>query len=274
MSLGPEVALDETPLPTVNPEVLRRAVDLFAPLCRYHRLEVRGFDRLPEGPALLVGNHNAGLNPADGLFLVHYYRRYGFNAPIYCLGHDALFSVPGLSSRLADVGVVRARRRDAARLLEAGHKVLVFPGGDIENLRPFRDRKRVNLAGRTGFVRLARRTGVPIVPVVSAGGHENLVVLTQGKQLARRIGMDRFKIHSFPVLLAMPWGLVWGPKLLLPYFPLPSKIAVEIGEPIASAEPDARTPAAERMAVYARVHERMQTLLDGLYAERRWPVFG
>lgn len=260
--------------PPADAAALRWAVGLFERLCRYHRLEVRGLERMPKGPALLVGNHNAGLNPADGLFLVHYYRQFGYDDPVYCLAHDALFSVPGLARRLSEVGVVRARRRDAHRLLEAGRKVLVFPGGDVENMRPFRERKRVNLAGRTGFVQLARRTGVPIVPVVSAGGHENLIVLTQGKQLARRLGLDRIKVHSMPVLLALPWGLVWGPKLVLPYFPLPSKITVQIGDPIPSVDPTAQTAAAERMAVYTRVHDQMQSTLDALYEERRWPIFG
>ena len=66
------------------------AVSGFDKLARYHRLEVRGLDNIPlDGPALLVGNHNGGLNPVDGLWLVHYYRSCGYDRPIYILAHDS-----------------------------------------------------------------------------------------------------------------------------------------------------------------------------------------
>ncbi|MCA9516192.1 MAG: hypothetical protein KC635_14715, partial [Myxococcales bacterium] len=33
---------------------------------RWHRYEVRGLERVPEGPAILVGNHNGGVSAIDG----------------------------------------------------------------------------------------------------------------------------------------------------------------------------------------------------------------
>lgn len=264
--LRSEPALDiERPSTTA----LRRAVNGFSALARYHRLDVRGLDRIPEGPAVLVGNHNGGLNPVDGLFLVHYYRQRGYDEPIYILAHDILFKHPKMARLLRSVGIVPARRETARRVLEAGHKLLVFPGGDIETLRPYRDRGKVVLAGRSGFCRLALEHDVPIVPLVSAGSHETLIVLSQGRRLAKALGLHRWaRIHSLPIMLAAPWGVLAGPTCALPYLPLPAKVTVQVGSVIgARAHVEVDT-------MYRRVAGTMQTMLDELYAERSLPIVG
>lgn len=246
-------------------------------LSRYHRCEVRGVDNIPDGPALIVANHNGGLNPVDGLFLVEYYRQRGYDRPVYILAHDILFRIKKVASLLESVGIIRARKGQARELLEAGHKVLVFPGGDVESMRPFRDRGRIVLAERQGFARLALRAGVPIVPVVSAGSHETMIVLTRGQRLARLMQIQKWaRISSLPVILAAPWGILLGPTCALPYLPLPSKITFQVGEPlpIAGRACD-ETEAAERApTVYTDVERTMQTMLDSLYDERLLPIFG
>lgn len=272
----PVDARSPPPWAPIDPDTLRSAVRTFDLLARYHRLEVRGLERVPEGPALFVGNHNGGLNPVDGLFLIHYYRRFGYDKPIYVLAHDILFSVPRIARVLGSVGIVPAHRDSARALLEAGHKVLVFPGGDIENLRPFTARRRVVLGGRQGFARLALKTGVPIVPVVGAGNHEILVVLSQGRRLARLIGADRLaRVHSIPLIFALPWGLLFGPMAALPYLPLPAKITVQIGHPIeAAAWEDMSDPEALADQLYVQTEQVMQYMLTELYQERLLPIIG
>jgi 1-acyl-sn-glycerol-3-phosphate acyltransferase len=262
--------------PSVSPATLEAACNAFAMLARYHRLEVRGLERIPEGPALLVGNHNGGVNPVDALFLVEYYRQRGYQQPVYVLAHDVLFRIPALKRAIESVGGVPAHPAHGRRLLEAGHKLLVFPGGDVENLRPFSERKSVVLAGRKGFVRLAIAAGVPIVPVIGAGSHETLMVLTQGRRLAARIPLaKRLRVNSCPVILAPPWGILAGPACALPYLPLPAKVTVQIGHPFST---DPLPSDGDLEGASARLYERtrriMQGMLDDLYAERRLPVFG
>jgi 1-acyl-sn-glycerol-3-phosphate acyltransferase len=251
------------------PQALAAAVKGFDLLARYHRLDVRGLDQLPEGPAVLVGNHNGGLNPVDGLFLVHYYRQRGYDQPVYILAHDILFKHPRMAAVLRSVGIVPARRETARQVLEAGHKLLVFPGGDLETLRPYRDRGKVVLAGRTGFAKLALEHDVPIVPVVSAGSHETLIVLSQGLRLAKALRLPQWaRVHSLPIMLAFPWGLLMGPTCVLPYLPLPAKVTVQVGAGI-----EARASSTiEKM--YLRVEGTMQDMLDELYAERVLPIVG
>jgi 1-acyl-sn-glycerol-3-phosphate acyltransferase len=230
-------------------------VGVFAKLARYHRLEVRNLERIPvDGPALLVGNHNGGLNPVDGLFLVEYYRTCGYDRPVYVLAHDILFRVKKVADMLESVGIIRARKGQARELLEAGHKVLVFPGGDIESMRPYRDRHKIVLAERQGFIRLAQRAGAPI---------------------ARLLNLPRFaRVNSLPLLLAAPWGLLWGPTCALPYLPLPAKITVQVAEPIAVERCDEPEASERAPRIYQQVEKAMQATLDGLYSERLFPILG
>ena len=77
------------------------------------------------------------------------------------------------------------------------------------------------------------------------------------------------------MLLAFPWGILAGPACALPYLPLPAKVTVQIGEPIA-AEPVRAVDSPMSLVdhVYGRVEATMQGILDMLYAERSLPVIG
>lgn len=259
----------------VRRSAIESAVGAFAKLASYHRLDVRDLGRIPRGAALLVGNHNGGLNPVDGLFLVHYYRTCGYDRPIYVLAHDILFRYKPLGDLLESIGVVPAHKGQAHELLEGGHKVLVFPGGDIESMRPFSQRRKIVLAERQGFVRLALKTGAPIVPVVSAGAHETMLVLSQGQRMAKRLRLPKWaRLNSLPLLLAAPWGLLWGPTCALPYIPLPAKITVQIGDPIAVDTDDDVSLDTRATRLYRQVEQTMQSTLDQLYSERIFPIIG
>ncbi|MCA9634933.1 MAG: hypothetical protein KC420_02755 [Myxococcales bacterium] len=187
-----------------------------------------------------------------------------------------LFRIPRIAEILNSIGIVPAARGTARAVLAAGHKLLVFPGGDIENLRPFSQRHRVILGGRQGFARLALQEGVPIIPVVGAGNHETLFVISQGRRLAKAIGADRIaRVHSLPLIFALPWGFLFGPMAALPYLPLPSKVTVQIGHPIEPAAwEDMDEPDHLADELYLQVEETMQYMLTELYGERLLPVLG
>ncbi|MDF1561522.1 MAG: lysophospholipid acyltransferase family protein [Deltaproteobacteria bacterium] len=198
----------------------------------YYRAEVSGLERIPPGAALYVGNHNGGLMiPEAFLFGAAVYRELGLAGMPYGLGHEFAISLPVLNEITAPLGAVRASHENGLRLFEAGHKVLVYPGGDYEAMRPYRDRDRIVFGGRRGYVRLALRGGVPLVPVVAAGAHATFRVLTDGRRLARLLRADRLlRVKVWPITLCLPWGVVVGPQLL--YLPWPSKILIEVLEPI------------------------------------------
>lgn len=201
-------------------------------LSRYHRAEVRGLERVPKGPALLVGNHNGSFMVHDSvIFCAALYRRFGLAAMPFFLGHTATISLPVAHRLLIPLGAVRASHENAHRLFARGHKLLVYPGGDIDAMRPFRHRHRVVFGGRQGYVRLAVREGVPIVPVVAAGAHSGFIIIDDMRWLARAARLDRLvRINVWPLTLSVPWGLTLGPPP--PYLPWPSRILVEVLPPV------------------------------------------
>jgi 1-acyl-sn-glycerol-3-phosphate acyltransferase len=232
--------------------------------------EIRGLERVPEGPALLVGNHNGGSMSADSFVLgVALYRARGVDYVPYWLGHDMLVRLP-LFRQVVPLGVVRASSVMAHALFESGAKVLVYPGGEQETLRPWAERDRIIFAGRTGYIRLALRERVPVVPVVIAGAHEVFVVLGGGETLARLLlTKPLFRVKTWPLTLSLPWGLTPGPPLL--YLPFPVRMLGEVLEPIMF---DRSGPEAAADEDYVRrcddlVRARMQAALSRLAAERR-----
>ena len=271
--------MSESPqTPQLDPEniardeaLLRQAVARIGPVLDFwFRPEIRGLERVPSGPALMVGNHNGGsMSPDSFVIGVALYRAHGVRSVPYWLGHDMVVSLP-LFRRVVPLGVVRASSAMAHEVFDAGRKVLVYPGGEQDTLRPWAERDRIVFAGRTGYVRLALREGVPIVPVVVAGAHEVFMVLGGGPTLARLLLTKAlFRVKTWPPTLSLPWGLTLGPPFF--YLPFPVRMLGEFLEPITF---DRRGPEAAADNDYVRrcddlVRARMQAALRRLADERR-----
>ena len=185
-----------------DPAFLHSVRPLLERYVAWFRPEVRGFERLPEhGPFLVVGNHSGGQTPPDiPVLLTAWWRERGEAEPIYALFHSFFLGLPGLGPTMARAGAIEAGPAAGEAVLRSGGILLDYPGGDHEVFRPWRDRNRIDFCGRLGFVRLALRTQVPVVPAVSIGAHETLVVLTRGERLARLLRFDKlFRVKVMPL---------------------------------------------------------------------------
>jgi 1-acyl-sn-glycerol-3-phosphate acyltransferase len=160
------------------------------------------------------------------------YRKLEMKRYPYILGHDFTLSLPLAGQFLINYGCVRANRDNARRVLEQDEPLLIYPGGDEELMRPHRDRARLRFQGRVGYVRLALTHNKPIVPVVAVGGHSTALILDDLRWLAEAVGAKRkLRVGAWPLMLSIPWGLTLGP-VIPPYLPWPSKIIVEVLEPV------------------------------------------
>ncbi len=145
-------------------------IDLLRPgihgLCRaYFGLELEGLANIPvSGPVIITPNHQTYADPALVSIPVH--------RPVYYMAWSRLFEIPLFSWLIRRLRAFPVRiestdpasTREAVRLLQAGHVVMIFPEGErthtgrVERFKP-------------GAFRLATSLRVPVLPVTIAGGH-------------------------------------------------------------------------------------------------------
>lgn len=254
-----------------DPEAIKSVMPVWEWLYNnYFWVKSDGWEHVsPERQVLFVGSHNGGLAAADmHMSMYEWFRRFGVYRPLYGLMHPNTFQAFGAVTDMAvRCGAVLADPRVAFAAFDSGASVVVYPGGANDVFRPHRLRDKIYFAGRKGFIKLALRAEVPIVPVISSGAHDTLFVLEdiypQMKQLHEwgmpwLFGLDP---EVFPIYLGLPWGLAIGP---LPNLPLPSPIHIRICPPIVF-ERYGREAARDRDyvdACYDLVAKQMQEQLD------------
>jgi len=234
---------------------------------RYFETEVKGWANVPDDNVMAVSNHSGGTTLIDMMGMWHAWNAHNnFTRPFYGLGHEMLFATDNLGSMVSRLGGMRASRAMGVKLLTEWSKdILVAPGGDRDVWRPWRDRYRVNFAGRRGYAKLAIRTGTPILPIAHAGPQSTMMVLTDGSAFARAVGIPRIaRAEIFPVSFSFPFGLSVGPW---PHLPPPTRLRYRIGTPIAPTvrcAPDEDPPDWAVDALDRQVQAVIQGMLDEL----------
>jgi 1-acyl-sn-glycerol-3-phosphate acyltransferase len=240
----------------------------------YFRMEIEGWEQLPDPPVLVVGIHSGAPFVWDAWTVgIQWWRRFGKERILHGTAHDALMAAPGIGAYFRSMGVLPAAPDSIAAALAAGRDVALWPGGEVDSLRPWTDRDKAVLAGRTGFVRMAISAGVPIVPVATVGGPDSMPVLSSGRRLAKVLQLDRIaRLKVFPIALSAPWGIA---PAALPEIPLPTKIRTAFQEPIElDHDPERAGDDAYVREKYDEVRESIQRGIDRLARRRAFPVFG
>lgn len=247
---------------------LRYYEELF-PLARwahdhYFRVETRGVEHIPEeGRVLVVANHSGTL-PYDGC-MVHATTR--INHPkrrlLRPLVENFVYHMPYLGRFMARCGAVRACQENAQALLESDEAVLVFPEGVKGIGKLYKRRYRLQRFGRGGAVKLALRTGSPIVPCAVIGAEESMPLLSKVSWLARPLGLP-----YIPITPTLP---LLGPLGLLP---LPTKWWIEFAEPIDVSQhgPDAIRDRVLVNKLNEQLRNTVQDMIDHRL-DRRHSVF-
>jgi len=197
-------------------ELARR---LYDPIYRqWFRAEWEGLEKIPtEGGALIVANH-AGAIPSDAPVIMHGIET-ELNRAVYGLADHLFKALPVVGTMWSRAGGVAAHPENAYRLLrEQQQLVLVFPEGGKGPGKTYGERYQLRRFGRGGFVEIAMRAGVPVVPVAVVGAEESMPIVFKIPGLARAIGAPYVPITANMLLL--------GPLGALLYFPAKFKLRV------------------------------------------------
>jgi 1-acyl-sn-glycerol-3-phosphate acyltransferase len=259
----------------VDDAFMDRQKYLWNPLMDYwFRMEIEGWEHLPESPVLLIGIHSGAPFVWDAWTVgIQWWRRFGTDRPLHGTAHDALMASPLIGSYFRKMGVLPAAPDSIASALEAGHDVALWPGGEIDSLRPWTDRDEAVLAGRKGFIRMAIRAGVPIVPIATVGGPDSMPVLARGRRLAKALQLEKVaRLKMFPISIQAPWGIS---PAMLPELPLPTKIRTAFQPPVKLSRDPAKAKDDDYVdRKYEEVRASIQAGMDALARRRAFPVFG
>ncbi|MCG3173854.1 MAG: hypothetical protein GMKNLPBB_02061 [Myxococcota bacterium] len=259
----PGAAMDEFGLDPVYEEKLQPFFDFL--YYYYFRAEVSGIEKVPaQGRCMLVVNHSGAL-PYDAIMLrTAFQNDHPAQRQLRFLVEDSIFYFPVLGPMMSRVGGVRACQENGERLLESGQLISVFPEGLLGMGKLFGERYQLQRFGRGGFIKLALRTGTPIVPAAIVGAEE-IHPLVAKLRVGRSLGLP-----FVPVTFTFPW---LGPLGLMP-FPAKWRIAFGDPAPLKQYSPaDAEDPVlVQRLSMDIR--GRVQELLNGLLQSRRSVLAG
>lgn len=189
---------------------------------RYHRYEVRGLDVLTApGAKLVVGYHGRPAAVDLCMLTTVLHERLGY------LPHGVIhgaFAEQPLTRWLVDgLGFVTGDGPRVEAAVARGEHIMVQPGGTREGYRSFRRRYEVDWGDRVGYLRLAIKHRLPIVPVAASGVDDVFLGLCDGYALGKRVGMP----HRLPLWIGVGMTGVWPLSL-----PFPVKIVQHVGAPI------------------------------------------
>lgn len=257
-----------------------RVIDQIIPLMdwlyqHYFHVQTDGWENIPnEGRVMLIGSHNGGLAAPDMHMMIRdWFHHFGSERLAYALMHPKIWQVlPGLARLAAQMGAIQAHPKMAIAALHRNASLLIYPGGAQDVFRPYSQRNQIYFHNRRGFIKLALREEVPIVPLISYGAHSTLVVLAdiypQVQQL-HQLGMPwllGIDPEVCPIYLGLPWGVAIGP---LPNIPLPVQIHTRVCPPIVFERYGIK--ASQDLdyvdECYTKVYEVMQSALDQLAQE-------
>ena len=238
-SSAPSNTLTGWSLDDRNPQVIEKLLPFYGWFYKhYFHVKTDGWEHIPpQGKALLIGSHNGGLAAPDTVMITYdWFRHFGTERLVYALMEPKIWQfMPGLARLATQVGTIRPYPSLAISALRRDATVLIYPGGVQDVFRPHSLRNKIHFCGQRGFIKLALREEVPIIPLISHGAHDTLIVLADIYPQLRQLHQQGlpwpfgFDPGVFPIYIGLPWGLAFGP---LPNFPLPVPIQIRICPPI------------------------------------------
>lgn len=183
---------------------------------RYFDVHVYGAEHVPlSGRAMIIGNHSGGVALDALMVLASCF--FELDPPRLAQGMAEKFinKVPGASQLASRLGQFTGLPEHADRLLRDERLLMVFPEGARGTAKLARDADSLVRFG-TGFMRLALKTGTPIVPVAFVGGGEAIPTVMNLYKLGQFLGVPYIPVtpYLFPLPKPVKLQLLYSEPLV------------------------------------------------------------
>ena len=186
------------------------------------RVKCEKISNLPvKGPAIIVANHS-GMLPYDAVMLnMAVYKKHPKQRNVRFLVADFVDNFPVVSQLISRAGGVKASPENAEKLLKKGEIICVFPEGVAGIGKLYNQRYILQDFGKGGIIKLAQKTGAPIIPCAVIGAEEIHPIVYKFEHIGKKLGL--------PYLPVTPTFPLFG---VLGLIPIPSKWKIVFGKPI------------------------------------------
>ena len=139
------------------------------------------------------------------------------------LAASILFRIPLIREVALWTGCIDANRRTASKALDRGKSLLILPGGEAEQILTTYGKERIYLSSRKGFIKLAMRKNIKVVPTYVFGSSD-LFYTSSFLHGPRKLIQKKLGI-CIPICFGLFGSLC----------PLPRKVTIVFGEPLVFA---------------------------------------
>jgi 1-acyl-sn-glycerol-3-phosphate acyltransferase len=224
-------------------------------LDKYFRVRFFGLENIPaSGGALIIGNH--GPFGLDAPFVIkHVYEEAG--RVVRPLGDRLLFKIPLLRVLLNTVGVLEGEAEQAIEIMTAGEICSVYPGGYAETVKAPHEKYQIRQfwENHLGYIKVALRAQVPIIPISCIGIDDIVVQLKTAEEMANfppaRLIQKYMKHDKYKVPLWMGLGMV----------PIPVQFTYKVGQAI---DLGYGPEAADDPVILHKINERIIEIVEGM----------
>lgn len=192
-----------------------------------------------------------------GFFILHFHRLVADprfqRFRCYAGGASVLFKVPLLRELLLLLRVREANQRTLDAILSSGHTVALNPGGLVEQVHSTHKEESIHLQPRLGFIRLAMRHGVPILPSYGFGENQ---LYRSAWYAEKTLPLRRWLADHWRVGLPAVWGRFGT------IFPFPTHHVYVVGNPVPTGPPNSDPTAEQVDEVLGRWKAEVQRIFN------------
>ncbi len=160
-------------------------------------------ENLKSDKSLYVGNHSVGVLLEGFTFLYAWEKKFKQSQYCFAMAHRGFMNFPILNWMMKSFGCILASYECAEAAFKNNHSAFIFPGGNYEALRTYKEKFICDFNQSKGWIKVALKNNVSIIPVTIYGSHLVNPIFIRSRLLSYILVLPKlFRMHWVPISLA------------------------------------------------------------------------